>query len=116
MNKKDIEKRKAADWEHIIWRKCAGGTEIWVRLEETENKLSLQRKFVQESMKPMIDEMIKEAIRITRKKIIEEIKPTDLIVPCKPDCTPEEHAYHEGTWDSYLKLEKILTKLKKAGE
>lgn len=33
-------------------------------------------------------------------------KAFDLVEECNPDCTPEEHAYHKGTWDSYLKVEK----------
>jgi hypothetical protein len=48
-----------------------------------------------------------------RKKVLSEIDPFDLVEPCVPDCTPVQHAYHQGTWDSQLRLEKILDKLNK---
>ena len=58
----------------------------------------------------------KQLISKTQQATIEEIDPTDLIVPCNINCTPEGHAYHQGTWDAHLKLQKILDKLKKEGE
>lgn len=43
-----------------------------------------------------------------REKTLKEVNDFafDLVWGCVPDCTPEEHQYHQGTWDSYLKLEK----------
>lgn len=45
------------------------------------------------------------------KETISKIDPFDLVEDCNPDCTPEEHAYHEGTWKAHLKLQDILDKL-----
>jgi len=45
-------------------------------------------------------------------KMINKIDPFDLVVPCKPDCTPKEHAYHQGTWDAHIKLEEIIKSIK----
>jgi hypothetical protein len=36
-----------------------------------------------------------------------------LVEPCNPDCTPVEHAYHQGTWDAHWKLTKIFEGLEK---
>jgi len=40
------------------------------------------------------------------------IDPLDLVISCVPDCTPEQHGYHQGTWDAHIKLMEILRKLK----
>lgn len=47
------------------------------------------------------------------EKALKELNPFDLVVDCKPDCSPEEHAYHEGTWGAHLKLEVKLDEIKK---
>ena len=48
------------------------------------------------------------AINQIKQLIFETIDPFDLVQSCNPDCTPEEHAYHQGTWDSFQKLEKMM--------
>lgn len=58
-------------------------------------------------------QQILEAIQRAREEVLDQIEPFSLVEDCNPDCTPEEHAYHQGTWDSYLKLERTLEDLKK---
>ena len=62
-------------------------------------------------IKDFITKLISQAVSESREEILKQIDPFDLVEPCNPDCTPEEHAYHQGTWDSQLKLEKIIEKL-----
>lgn len=33
--------------------------------------------------------------------------------PCKVDCTPVEHAYHQGQWDLEQKLQEVLDELQR---
>lgn len=60
-----------------------------------------------------IKSLIRELLADARREVIDLIDPFDLVEDCVPDCTPVQHAYHQGTWDSYLKLEKILATLRK---
>lgn len=59
-----------------------------------------------------IIELIKLELADARKEVIDSIDSFDVVEPCVPDCTPEQHAFHEGTWSAHLKLEKILATLK----
>lgn len=60
-----------------------------------------------------VKDFIAQALTRQRIALIEQIEPLDLVDNCNPDCTPVEHAYHKGTWDAHIKLEKILTALRK---
>lgn len=60
-----------------------------------------------------------KAIDQVREQTLEEVWKQvkefafDLVEECNPNCTEAEHAYHKGTWNSYLKLEELaLNKLK----
>jgi len=50
---------------------------------------------------------ISEAQAEERKRTLKEVKDFsfDLVEDCHPDCTHEEHQYHQGTWVSYRKLD-----------
>ena len=63
-------------------------------------------------IKDFLFSQIQHACEQTRKDILEKIDPFDLVEDCQPDCTPEQHAYHQGTWNAHLKLEHILESLK----
>lgn len=63
-----------------------------------------------------IMKFIQKSLDAQKQQLIEEIDPFDLVEDCQPDCTPEQHAYHKGTWDSYIKLEKKLNKMKEEPE
>jgi len=58
-----------------------------------------------------INSTIKLELSRQKKELIHAINPFDLVESCNPDCTPVEHAYHQGTWDAHLKLQKILDHL-----
>ena len=55
---------------------------------------------------------IQQTLTQQAEEILSTIKPFDLVEDCHPDCDEVEHAYHKGTWDAHLKLEKMLQKLK----
>ncbi len=76
-----------------------------VDYEDVDDKIEI----IINQLKSFLSQTLKEE----REKVINAIDPIDLVHHCKPDCTPVEHAYHQGTWDAHLKLEKMLTILKK---
>lgn len=40
----------------------------------------------------------------------EPLDPFMYVLPCVEDCTPEQHAYHQGQWDMALRIEEELAK------
>jgi hypothetical protein len=95
-------------------------SEEWeVRFEEKFNSPSAALTTIANdypSAIPSLIQSLKSFIRKVRKEAILEtlnkIDSFNLVEECQPDCTPEEHAYHEGTWKAHLKLESKLRKLK----
>ncbi len=60
----------------------------------------------------VLRERLKHAIFELVEECMKNFDPFDLVQECNEDCTPEEHAYHQGTWDSYLKAEKELKEIR----
>lgn len=56
----------------------------------------------------LFKDFLQTALREQREMIYKEVQEFafELVQGCEPDCTPERHAHHQGTWDSYLKLER----------
>lgn len=80
--------------------------------QEFEERFSPNSTFSVDSLKSFITKIEQEAYERGRREVVDAINPMDLIEDCNPDCTPEEHAYHSGTWKAHWKLVKILDHLK----
>lgn len=42
--------------------------------------------------------------------IMMTLDPFDYVEPCQPNCTPEQHARHEGQWDMACKINEAMGK------
>ena len=119
--KKEIRKKIEETVDFIIASKSAlGRSETYYNgIDKLLNLLTKTRQEAYENgyqaaskrQAWMKEQVEKEAV----EEVIEKIDPFDLVESCVPDCTSVEHAYHQGTWDSHLKLEKILKSLKSEG-
>lgn len=58
-----------------------------------------------------LSKALQEVAETERRKVLSQINPMDLIEPCVAECDGEQHAYHSGTWDAHIKLQKILEAL-----
>ena len=59
-------------------------------------------------LQTLIDQEVKKAVISELDKI--SIK---VIEPCEPDCTPERHARHKGSWNAHLVIEERIAELEK---
>lgn len=50
---------------------------------------------------------------LTKLLLEQRIDPFDFVQPCKPDCSKERHAYHQGQWDMAERIEAQLNQLDK---
>ncbi|MEK6878029.1 MAG: hypothetical protein AABY22_00395 [Nanoarchaeota archaeon] len=100
------DKNNNMDWEKQLKDKFFTERNGWIVPFASTDSFELLIKFIHSLLKSQSQ----------KKEILESIDPFDLVEDCNPDCTPEQHAYHKGTWDAHLKLEKILSAMKKEEE
>jgi hypothetical protein len=93
--------------EKIVKKLAKQSADRWVTYM-TEAVAGIKHQPFDERIEPIVS----KALDSYREQTLNEIDSFDLVEPCNPDCTPVEHAFHEGTWHAHLKLEKILDRLK----
>lgn len=91
---------------------CVGDIDVTPKPTEEDIALAWYDALEDGTEKLLIKTLILHREKQVRRELLERIFPFDLVVTCNPDCTPEEHAYHKGTWDAHLKLEKLIQSLK----
>ena len=62
-----------------------------------------------------LETFISDLLDKARRDLIKDIndKNFEYMEDCEPDCTSLRHAYHQGSWDHYWKMDKYLSKLSK---
>lgn len=107
-DKKDDTPLMERDNVWLYLRRLIGYTTA--RIEENEWSNQKKSDFISKQA-DMGRQYISSVLQKQREDLVEKVGEINLIEPCVPDCTPEQHAYHSGTWDSQMKLDLAIALL-----
>jgi len=94
-----------------------------MKLESQVTSLELSKHLKEIGVKQAIEkelnmsiEKLNDVLEKAREATIKDILDANFafVEDCEPDCTPERHARHTGSWNHHIAMEKYLNSLLKS--